>query len=211
MLAEYTASMGIDTETIRLASLTLPHDMYIFSEDEIARFNLFYIRESSVNNDQGQEAKISASQLPDDGIFWRQDGWKVEIERHDVGWYCDMNKRAEKGGGIFALHASRTLPSILMLYVNHKDVMARFVKGNKKKANITLSFNGVEKRLILADYDKGEKASTLGAFLQKQDITNIYNRNEISLSVRRRLLASISLKGSAKALQALNRCYEMLP
>jgi len=51
----------------------------------------------------------------------------------------------------------------------------------------------------------------LSSFLQKEDITNIWNRNEMSLLIGRKLVDTISLKGSAKAFQALNRCYEMLP
>jgi|GEM_PF-6405547 len=206
-LMDYTEEMGVSIETIKIAARTLPKDMYIFSQSEQRRFHLVSDGDNQ-NSEPIEEVPPISAPKSAERIFWQQDGWKVGMGESKK--FCFMSKPSGLNGKLW-IQTYKSLKFMQMSYVHKPEVIAKFVKENQKSVKITLNFDNEEENILSADYEKWNSLSSFDMLLQKSHISNLWNYNRVSLSIGSQLVDMIDLKGSAKAFQALNRCYDALP
>jgi len=206
-LMEYTASMGVNIETLKIAFQTPPQHMYVFSEDEIENFGI-----NTNTSTKSQHLK---------NVLWQQDGWEVRINETSINEVQEYNCAMSKALSHDQFIAIGTLP------INAKQFppVTLYVRGHAEMLNLphdavtvgevelTLIFDGKHNRKLgssVYNIDYQRDTSFIWSILTRDDIMEIYKRNDVAFFANHSVVGRTSLKGSAKSLQALFSCIELL-
>jgi len=207
-LMEYTASMGVDIETLKIAFQTPPQDMYIFSKEEIERFGIDTIQ--------------TVGQPLPEGVLWQKFGWEVVLRSQrfmDIPGsetnQCVMRKYTPQNRtfGIVVGEEIRQWSLFGEIGMIPPKIQDKYRKaGTFGKFNLLLLFDGHHYQKVEAFFDTySDSSRSFISFWVGGDVwENFYHRNTMSLIVDGKVIDTIGLKGSAKALHSLVICDTVL-
>jgi len=210
-LIDYTETMGVSAQTIKIAGRTLPQEMYVFNESELTRFNIIGDTKEQLTDRVEEAFSVDAGNTEDERVF-RQDGWIVKESNSGIA-SCIMYKRASSVvDGMIWFHVDKDSEIRNMSYVHEPAVLAKFVDKGKKSLKITFDFDGKDFKTLSADYSPADETvkdsvSSFDMVLSQEDTINFSHYNMMSLSIENSLVDMFQLKGIARAFEFLDRCH----
>lgn len=188
-LLDYTAKMGVNIETMKLAFKTSPQSMYVFSQDEIEAYFIEQL-------EPRQAAKFTK-------VLWEKDGWKVRLQNN----FCVMTKKGSLSNMDFAISVKKTYYNFMLFYFEEPSSTVSTID---KMIYLTLIFdeNLIAKRK--ARYTGTHDMRLFEIAVTKYDYDAFAKANTLSFIVKGYLIEELDLRGSADALKQLIICAEIL-
>lgn len=188
-LLDYTAKMGVNIETMKLAFKTPPQSMYVFSQDEIKNYFI----------EQLEPMKV----IKTFKVLWEKDGWTVRLQDN----VCQMNKKGSLSNMVFGVIVQKPYRGFVLYYYKPSSATALIFEGILDLA-LLFDENLIAKRK--AEYGSQGSLHLMSIRITNSDYYNLAKANTLSFIIKDNLVEQIDLRGSADAMKQFSICTELL-